>query len=100
MRRVVVLALGVAALAGCTLLDPYETIPLRPPAEAHDPRPRVGICYDALANKPEQLLAAAQDACGKDATPVRDDTDYGLSAMDVCPVLLPGRATFICQKNK
>ena len=93
-------ALGVASLGGCTLLDPFETVPLRPPAGAHDTRPRVGICYDGLKSTPEQLLAAARDSCGKDMTPVRDDTDYGLAAMDVCPVLLPGRATFICQPNK
>jgi hypothetical protein len=93
-------ALGVASLGGCTLLDPYETVPLKPPPEAHDTRPRVGICYDTFANKPEQILAAAQDSCGKNMTPVREDSDYGLRALDVCPMLLPGRATFICQPNK
>jgi len=92
-------ALGAVSLGGCTLLDPYETIPLRPPPASHDTRARVGICYDALASKPEQLLAAAQDSCGKNMTPVREDTDYGIKALDVCPVLLPGRATFICQPN-
>jgi len=93
-------SLGMVALAGCTLLDPYETVPLRPPPQAHDVRPRVGICYDTLRSTPEQLLAAAQDSCGKKMTPVREDTDYGIAALDVCPVLLPGRATFICQPNK
>jgi hypothetical protein len=92
--------IGLAALAGCTLLDPYETIPLQPPPESHDGRMRVGICYDVLANKSEQILAAAQDSCGKNATPVREDTDYGVPTLDVCPVLLPGRATFICQPNR
>jgi hypothetical protein len=93
-------ALGVASLGGCTLLDPFETVPLRPPPGAHDTRPRVGICYDALRSTPEELLAAAQDSCGKNMTPVRDDTDYGLAVLDVCPMLLPGRATFICQPKK
>jgi hypothetical protein len=105
VKRVVAVASGFAALSmtslgGCTLLDPFETIPLRPPPEAHDTRLRVGICYDAWRSKPEQLLAAAQDSCGKNMTPVREGTDYGLKAFDVCPILLPGRATFICQPNK
>jgi hypothetical protein len=93
-------ALSVASLGGCTLLDPYETIPLKPPPGSADKRMRVGVCYDELANKPEQILAAAQDSCGKNATAVREDTDYGIRTLDVCPMLLPGRATFICQPNK
>jgi hypothetical protein len=105
VRRVLAIAariaaFGVASLGGCTLLDPFETVPLKPPAGAHDTRPRVGICYDGLKSTPEQLVAAAQDSCGKTMTPVREDTDYGIAAMDVCPMLLPGRATFICQPKK
>jgi hypothetical protein len=92
--------IGLATLGGCTLLNPYETIPLKPPPQAHDTRPRVGVCYDALSVKPDQLLAAAQDACGKNMTPVREDTDYGIETLNVCPMLLPGRATFLCQTNK
>jgi hypothetical protein len=87
------------ALGSCTLLDPYETIPLRP-SNSQDARQRVGVCYDALSVKPEQLLAVAQDACGKKMTPMREDTDYGIHALDYCPILLPGRATFVCQPNK
>lgn len=97
MKRPLAIVIGLVSLAGCTLLDPFETVPLKPPPGAHDTRLRVGVCYDAMANKPEQLLAAARDACGKNMTPVREDTDYGIAAMDVCPMLLPGRATFICQ---
>ena len=93
-------ALGAASVAGCSLLDPYETIPLKPPPGGHDNRPRVGVCYDAFAAKPEQLLAVAQESCGKNMTPVREGTDYGIETMQVCPVLLPGRATFICQPNR
>jgi hypothetical protein len=100
VRRALAIVIGVVSLGGCTLLDPYETVPLKPPPEAHDTRPRVGICYDGLSIKPEQLLAAAQDSCGKDMTPVREDTDYGIRTLDVCPALLPGRATFICQPSK
>lgn len=98
MRRALAIVIGLA-LGSCTLLDPYETIPLKPP-DAHDGLPRVGVCYDALSVKPAQLLAVAQDACGKKMTPVREDTDYGIHALDYCPILLPGRATFICQPNK
>lgn len=100
MRRALAIVIALGGLAGCTLLDPYETVPLRPPPQAHDTRPRVGICYDALRSKPDDLLAAARDACGKNMTPVREDTDYGIHALDVCPMLLPGRATFLCQADK
>ncbi|HEY1796526.1 MAG TPA: hypothetical protein VGG57_10440 [Stellaceae bacterium] len=107
MRRALAIAiaigvgsLGLAALGGCTLLDPFETVPLKPPPGAHDTRMRVGICYDTLKSSPEQLLVAAQDQCGKNMTPVREDTDYGLKTLDVCPMLLPGRATFICQPHQ
>lgn len=100
MRRALAIVIALTLLGGCTALDPYETIPLRPPPAVHDARPRVGICYDSLRSKPEQILAAAQDSCGKNMTPVREDTDYGIETLDVCPMLLPGRATFVCEPHK
>ena len=94
------LAILLAALGGCTLLDPYETIPLQPPPDAHDTRPRVGICFDGLRSSPDEVRAAAQAACDPGTTAVPEDIDYGLVTLQVCPSLLPGRATFICERQK
>jgi hypothetical protein len=94
------LSFGLGALGGCSALDPYETIPLKQPSEAKDPRPRVGLCFDKFRSTPEKLLAAAQETCGKGMSAIPDGTDYGLGALQLCPVLLPGRATFICVPQK
>ena len=96
MRRTLVVAAVLAGLGGCTTLAPYETIPLLP---GGDSRPRVGICFGGWHSSPEEVSAAAQDACGPGTTAKREDTDYGLAALQVCPALLPGRATFVCTKK-
>lgn len=96
--RPIAVALGATALlAGCGALNPYETLPLSPPKGSADLRPRVGVCFDGLVSKPPQVEAAAQQACGTAATPHRVATDYGLLT---CPILLPGRATFVCTPKK
>jgi hypothetical protein len=89
--------IGLAALCGCSTLDPYETIPLK---QTPDTRPHVGLCFDKFRSTPEKLLAAAQESCGKGMSAVPDGTDYGIETLDVCPVLLPGRATFSCVPQK
>ncbi|HVC52463.1 MAG TPA: hypothetical protein VND87_10615 [Stellaceae bacterium] len=95
---VLAVVLGIAGVAsGCTALDPFETVPIKPPPGTTDTRSRVGICFDGLASKPPQIEAAAQQACGPGATPRRETTDYGLLN---CPILLPGRATFVCVPRK
>ena len=94
------LSLGLGALGGCAVLDPYETVPVKPPLGSGDTRPRVGLCFDKFRSSPEKLLAAAAETCGKGMSAVPEDTNYGLDAMDFCPVLLPGRATFICVPQK
>lgn len=96
MRRALKVAALLAGLGACTTIAPYETIPLRP---AGDSRPRVGICFGGWHSSPEEVLAAAQEVCAPGTTAVREDTDYGLASLQVCPTLLPGRATFICAKK-
>jgi hypothetical protein len=94
----IVMALGAAMLlSGCGALNPYETLPLSPHPGASDTRPRVGVCFDGLVSTPAEVAVAAQQECGPAAVPRRVATDYGLLT---CPVLLPGRATFVCTPKK
>ena len=88
---------AAVALAGCTGLEPYPTLPaIAEPGEV-DPGPRVAICYDTLVSSLDEVQRAAQQECAPNtvATPVR--TDWRLQA---CPVLLPARATFACAPKK
>jgi hypothetical protein len=98
MREAVlaVLALG-AGLSGCSALDPFPTYPQFAGAGANDTGPRVAICYDALASSRDTVQKAAQDECGPGTRAARVDTDWKL---DYCPLLLPARATFVCQPKK
>lgn len=90
-RLLLALAAGTG-LAGCaSLFAPFETLPM--PAPAGDPRQRVGICFDGLASTPDEVRGAAQEACAPNTVAERVDTDYQIQ---YCPVLLPGRATFVC----
>jgi hypothetical protein len=92
----IVLAFAAAGvLAGCGELNPYETVPEKPPPG--DPKTRVGICYDGLASSRQEVEAAAQTACGPGTYPEREGTDYELES---CGLLLPARATFICRPKK
>lgn len=84
---------SAAALAGCSALDPYPTYPRQPEAEAHDARPRVAICYDALVTTAAAVQQAAQQECVANTLATRVDTDWLLQN---CPLLLPARATFAC----
>jgi hypothetical protein len=95
-RASVVGLAAVAALTGCSALDPYPTYPAdaRP---GEDPGPRVAICYDTLASTLDQVQVAAQRECdpNTEARPLR--TDW---YMQYCPLLLPARATFVCSPTK
>jgi hypothetical protein len=85
-------ALAIAAgLCGCREFQPFETVAA--PGPPSDARPRVGLCYDALVSSAEAVQAAAQSACPPHSTAERVDTEY---EMQVCPLLLPGHATFVC----
>ena len=96
MRRVAGIAAALA-LAGCSGLQPYATLPATAePGEPQDEQ-RVAICYDRLVSSLDEVQKAAQQECaeGTLATPVR--TDWRL---EHCPVLLPARATFACAPKK
>ena len=98
MRIASVLRLAAAVvLTGCSALDPYPTFPaIALPGEV-DPGPRVAICYDTLVSTLDKVQAAAQQECAPNtlATPVRSDW-----YLQYCPLLLPGRATFVCSPVK
>ena len=95
MTRWRVLALLLAAVAaGCSSLTPFATSPPAPDPKVKDAGPRVAICYNTLKTTPEKVQELAQAECFGDTLAERIDTDYRL---DDCPVLTPGRATFVCK---
>jgi hypothetical protein len=96
-RRLLLVAAFTAGLAGCSSLTPFTTGPRGAQPGVKDPGPRVAICYNALKTSPEKLLELAQAQCFNNSVPERVDTDYLLEA---CPVLTPGRATFVCKPAK
>jgi hypothetical protein len=69
------------ALSGCSALTPFAAAPLAASPGVVDPGPRVAICYNSLGKTVAELVG----------------TDYRL---DDCPVLTPGRATFVCKPAK
>jgi hypothetical protein len=100
MRAVAVSVAFLAAaggLAGCSALDPYPTYPQPVAAGVKDTGTRVAICYDAIVSSRAEVLKAAQDECLPNTRATRDDTDWKL---DHCPLLLPARATFVCEPRK
>jgi hypothetical protein len=91
--RFVALLLGAAAV-GCSALTPFATSPFPLPTGVKDPRPRVAICYNAWKTPPEKVQELGQAECLGNTVAERVETDYRL---DDCPVLTPGRATFVCK---
>jgi hypothetical protein len=92
LRLLMVLAAGLAC--GCSALVPFPTAPASAAPGIVDPRQRVGICFNTLKTPPEQVQQAAQVEClGNTVAERVGDTDYRL---DVCPLAVPGRATFVC----
>lgn len=92
-RRLLTLPI-VAALAGCSGLNPFPTPPLGADPGVKDAGPRVAICYNTFKTTPQKLQEMAQVQCFGGAVPERVDTDYRL---DNCPLLTPARATFVCK---
>ena len=95
MRRPVLLpALLLAlAVAGCAeQVAPYESIPRAPRRGANESVPRIGVCYNAVFSRPEEVRAVAEEACGTIGKPVLAEQDLRLA----CPLLTPTRATFMC----
>ncbi len=85
--------LVLAAVSGCSTVNPYATSPHAAAVGVKDPGPRVAVCYNTLKTKAEQVQKLAQEQCFGDTLAQRVDTDY---LLDACPALAPGRATFVC----
>jgi hypothetical protein len=86
--------LTAAAAAGCSAVTPFATTPLPAAPGVKDPGSRVAICYNTLKTLPEKVRELAQAECPTAAVAEPVDTDYHL---DNCPLLTPGRATFVCR---
>jgi len=91
--RFLALSLAVAA-AGCSALQPYATAPRPADPKIKETGSRVAICYNTLKTPPDKLQELAQAECIGNTAAEQVDTDYRL---DDCPVLTPGRATFLCK---
>jgi len=92
------LVLLLAALAtACSGPTPFVTAPPPLAPGAQNPGQRVSVCYNTLKTSPEKLQALAQPQCPVNTTAERLGTDYRL---DDCPILTPGRATFVCKAAK
>jgi hypothetical protein len=92
-RSALMTLLLVTALAGCSMVNPFDTAPAPADPGVKDAGLRVAICYNVLKTSAEQALKLAQAECLGDTVAQRVDTDYRL---DACPALAPGRATFVC----
>jgi hypothetical protein len=94
--RAALLLLAAAALGGCGAFDPYAT--LARTAEPGQPTgQRVGICYNSFRSTLAQVQAEAQRECAAKTLAEPVDTDWH---MQMCPLLLPARATFVCTAKK
>jgi hypothetical protein len=94
--RFAAVAFGLTWLAGCGALSPYPTVPI--PARLGAPTgQRVAICYNTLTTSLADVQRNAQQECPADTIVEPDDTDYQLQN---CPLLLPGRATFLCKSKR
>jgi len=94
MRRWHFLVLLAAAMAaGCSALTPFPTGPLEAKPGAKDGSLRVAVCYNTFKTPAEKVQEVAQTQCFGDSVARLVDTDY---RMDNCPVMTPGRATFVC----
>jgi len=92
---IVLVLCSAAEIAGCGALDPYPTVPQAVPRSAASAH-RVAICYNPLSTTPAEVRAEAQQECVVDNPRTRPEpagTDWYL---ENCPLLLPGRATFVC----
>ena len=99
MTRGLPLLLAAAAiLAGCNnVVSPFVTVPRPAKAGVVDPGPRVAICYNKLKTPDDEVQRLAQAECDNGGTAELVDTDY---RVDNCPLLIPGRATFVCRPKK
>lgn len=99
MRRALLPFLGAAAiLAGCNnVISPFVTTPRAAQPGVVDPGPQVAICFNKLKTPDYEVQRLAQAECYNGGTAELVDTDY---RVDNCPLLTPGRATFVCRPKK
>ena len=102
LARLCIRLVLVSGLAGCSApagpLGPYVTYPPQQPVTGDkDAGPQVAICYDGSANALTTVQKAAQDQCGPGSLANLIDIDPKLY---YCPLLLPTRATFVCQRKE
>lgn len=89
-------AIVLLALAGCSALDPYPTVPRAMPPGSPAGQ-RVAICYNTLTTTLAEVQATAQQECSAGTQAEPAETDWYLQN---CPLLLPARATFACTPKK
>jgi hypothetical protein len=95
-RPPVPLLIAMAVVCGCGACSPYATVPRG--AEPGQPTgQRVGICYNTFHSTLAQVQAEARRECPPDTAAQPVDTDWH---MQMCPLLLPARATFVCVAKK
>jgi hypothetical protein len=92
-----VVAVLAACVAGCSGLTPFAAAPRALTPSEPNPGVRVAVCYNTFKTPPEKLQQMAQAQCGEKTVAEQIDTDYRL---DDCPLLTPGRATFLCKPAK
>jgi hypothetical protein len=92
-RRWAALSVLAVLTSGCGAnLAPYETAPRTSLTDPASGTHYVGVCYNALFAKPDEVRRIAGDACGLDGAPRLVGQDTRLA----CPFLTPTRATFAC----
>jgi hypothetical protein len=97
-HRIAAATLGLGLLAGCGAFEPFPTTPL--PLDTGQPPPagqRVAVCYNPMSANDAEMQAAAQQECPADTVAELAATDYHVQT---CPLLVPGRASFVCKPRK
>ncbi|MBV8120969.1 MAG: hypothetical protein JO081_13660, partial [Alphaproteobacteria bacterium] len=64
----------VAALVGCSALQPYATFPRNARPGEDTSLTRVAICYDTFVSSLDQVQAAAQQECAADTVATYSST--------------------------
>jgi hypothetical protein len=90
------LLVGVVPLAACNLLDPFPTT-ARDAQTGQPAGERVGVCYNTMTTTLAEVRDQAQRECPGNAVAEPVDTDWYLQ---ICPLLLPSRASFVCVAKK
>ena len=82
----------VLVLGACSRSFPPSDSPPTP-APKGDTIPRVGVCYNKMTAKPQQLVTLAKESCGPGLEPRFHDEKYSL---ETCPLATPVRITYQC----